>query len=226
MKLFFSSMFGSLALATTLLGAAACSSSSNDSGGTGTVAGGETPGVGPDGGPAACGADIQPPETRNVTCAVTLSTPGLQQPASKHVPEDTEVTYCTNPPTSGPHYAVWADFKEYEAPVPWPYLVHSEEHGAVLLLYKCETPCPDVVDALRAVRDRAEADATCAAQGRKGTKRIVIAPSPTIPTRVAAAAWAASYTADCADPSTLDEFVKTKGKNGPEDLCYEGKATF
>lgn len=136
------------------------------------------------------------------------------------------MTYCTNPPTSGPHYAVWADFLEYEAPVPWPYLVHSEEHGAVLLLYKCETPCPDVVDALRAVRDRAEADPTCEGLGRKGTKRIVIAPSTTIPTRVAAAAWAASYTADCADPATLDEFVKTKGRNGPEDLCYEGKATF
>jgi hypothetical protein len=167
-----------------------------------------------------------PPETRNVACAVTLSTPGLQQPASKHLPEGTEITYCTNPPTSGPHYPVWADFKEYTQPVPWPYLVHSEEHGGVLLLYKCDQPCPDVVDQLRAVRDRAAADPTCEAQGRPGQKRIVIAPSSTIPTRVAAAAWAAMYTADCADGPTLDEFVKTKGRNGPEDLCVEGRQTF
>jgi hypothetical protein len=96
----------------------------------------------------------------------------------------------------------------------------------VLLLYKCETPCPDVVEALRAVRDRAAADPTCQGQSRPDVKRIVIAPSTTIPTRVAAAAWGATYTADCVDGPTLDEFVKTKGQNGPENLCFAGRATF
>lgn len=185
-----------------------------------------TPGVGADAGPPQCSADVAPPETRQVSCAVTLSTPGLQQPASKHVLAGTSVTYCTNPPTSGPHYAIWADFKEYTAEIPWENLVHSEEHGGVLLLYNCPTGCPDVVEALRAVRDRAAVDRMCESQGRPGVKRIIIAPSSKIPTKVAAAAWGASYTADCADGPTLDEFVATKSKNPPEDLCYAGQATF
>jgi hypothetical protein len=201
----------------------ACSSSDDDDK---KAAATPTPGVGADAGPASCAPDIAPPETRQVSCAVTLATPGFQQPASKHEPEGTQITYCSNPPTSGPHYAVWADFKEYDKEVPWPYLVHSEEHGGVLLLYKCETPCPDVVEALRAVRDRAAADPTCQGQSRPDVKRIVIAPSTTIPTRVAAAAWGATYTADCVDGPTLDEFVKTKGQNGPENLCFAGRATF
>ena len=41
--------------------------------------------------------------------------------------------YDSNPPSSGPHYPIWADFKEYATPVPDGYLVHAEEHGAVLL---------------------------------------------------------------------------------------------
>jgi glycosyltransferase involved in cell wall biosynthesis len=50
-----------------------------------------------------------------------------------------------------------------------------------------------------------------------------IAPSTTIPTRVAAAAWGAYYTADCVDGPTLDEFVATKGQKGPEDVCAAGQ---
>ncbi|MFO0741705.1 MAG: DUF3105 domain-containing protein [Labilithrix sp.] len=182
--------------------------------------------AGADAGPPRCSADLAPPEVRAVSCSVTLGTPGFQQPASQHVPPNTAINYCSNPPTSGPHYAVWAEFKDYETEVPWPYLVHSEEHGGVVLLYKCDTPCPEIVDALKAVRDRAAADPACEQQGRAGQKRIIITPSSTIPTKVAAAAWGATYTGDCVDGPTLDEFVAKKGQNGPENLCFAGQSVF
>ena len=70
--------------------------------------------------------------------------------------------------------------------------------------------------------DAAAPDPSCGA----GVKRIIIAPSSTIPTKVAAAAWAATYTADCVDGPTLDECVKDKGQRGPEDICAAGQPNF
>jgi hypothetical protein len=185
--------------------------------------------VGPDAGPPLCSPDVAAPEVKNVTCTVTIASPGLQEPASKHIPDGTPIQYCTNPPTSGPHSPIWADYKEYQNVVPWPNLVHSEEHGGVLLLYKCDAAdpaCTAIVEQLRQVAARAPVDPTCETQGRPGTKRIVIAPSTTIPSRVAASAWGAYLTADCVDGPTMDDFVATKGKKGPEDLCFAGQATF
>lgn len=218
MKLF--AVLGVLGL-SCLVGLVACSSS--DDGDKTTTPTPGVPSTGTDAGAAQCSADVAAPETRAGACPVTIASPGLQEPASKHIPAPANIEYCTNPPSSGPHYPEWAEFKEYAEEVDWGYLVHSEEHGAVLLLYKCETPCPDVVEALRAVRDRAAADPTCDAQGRPGTKRIIVAPSKTIPTKVAAAAWSATYTAECVDGPSLDEFVRTKGQRGPEDLCFAGQ---
>lgn len=160
-------------------------------------------------------APIHPP----ASCDVVLSSPPVT--SQNHVPERTAVEYCSNPPSSGDHYPVWADFKEYAAPVEWPYLVHSLEHGAVLLLYKCDPPgCPDVVEGLRKIKDEAPADPRC----DPGTKRIIIAPSPTIPTKIAAAAWGKTYEAPCLDAPTLSAFVRDNVGKGTEDLCIPGRS--
>lgn len=53
-----------------------------------------------------------------------------------HVPDDTAVDYNTNPPTTGPHYANSQSAGIYDKPVPDGNLVHSMEHGAVILWYK------------------------------------------------------------------------------------------
>jgi hypothetical protein len=172
------------------------------------------------GGEAAAPACAQAPAPQKpaASCNVTLESPPVG--GAKHVPEGTPVAYCSNPPSGGDHYPVWADFREYTAPVDWPYLVHSMEHGAVVLLYKCDPPgCPDVVAQLKKVRDDAAADPLCAA----GTKRIIIAPSTTILTKVAAAAWGKTYQADCVDETTLEAFVRDNYAKGPENFCNPGR---
>ena len=58
-----------------------------------------------------------------------------------HVPECSELSFATSPPTTGNHFGRWADFRTYEAPVPWGYLVHSMEHGAIVMAYNCEGDC-------------------------------------------------------------------------------------
>lgn len=117
---------------------------------------------------------------------------------------------------------MWANFQEYGAPVEWPYLVHSMEHGAVVLLYNCDPPgCPDIVDQLKRVRDNAAVDPLCTDAG--AAKRIIIAPSPTIPTKVAAATWRRTYQASCVDMPTLEAFVRDNYAKGPENICASGR---
>lgn len=140
------------------------------------------------------------------------------------MPEGTVLTYCTTPPASGDHYPVWAAFQEYDKPVEWPYLVHSMEHGAVVLLYHCPPPgCPELVAQLRSVRDGLPEDPKCVDQPTP--RRVIIAPSPTptIGTQIAAAAWGATYGADCFDEATLSAFVRDSYGKGPEDICFPGR---
>lgn len=154
-----------------------------------------------------------------------LESPDVLQ--SPHVPVGSPVTYNSTPPSSGPHFPMWANFVEYDKPVPIGYLVHSMEHGAVVLLYKCESPtgpgCADLVAGLRKVRDAAKTDPMCSAAVRV---RVVIAPDPTLPKPIAAAAWGFTYQAACVDEPTLNQFVAENYALGPENFCNEGITTF
>lgn len=46
--------------------------------------------------------------------------------------------YKSNPPTSGPHDAVWTNTGIYDQPQADGHLVHSLEHGYVILSYNCD----------------------------------------------------------------------------------------
>lgn len=54
---------------------------------------------------------------------------------TEHVPESTQITYSTNPPTSGRHYGREIAAGFYVEPRPAGNLVHSLEHGAVVIYY-------------------------------------------------------------------------------------------
>jgi uncharacterized protein DUF3105 len=156
-------------------------------------------------------------------CNVQLQTPPLM--ASPHVPEGTVVAYGSNPPSSGPHYPIWADFREYATPVDDEYLVHSMEHGAVLLLYRCAAPCDDLVASLRALRDAVPTDPLCdASMGER--VRVILAPRAANDVAVAAAAWGNTYRADCFDGPSLAKFVADHYAHGPESSCSPGKPSF
>lgn len=57
---------------------------------------------------------------------------------AEHVTVGTEVEYKTNPPTSGKHYPDWIRAGIYQDPQDDRYLVHSLEHGYVVLSYNCD----------------------------------------------------------------------------------------
>jgi hypothetical protein len=175
-----------------------------------------------DGGPLR-GDRLPAPLRPDASCPVVIETPELL--SSPHVTEGEPLEYNSNPPSSGPHYGFWANFGEYERPVPRGYLVHSLEHGAVLLLYKCEAAasCPEVPAELRKVRDAITTDLRCSEEVRV---RIIIAPDPELDVPVAAAAWGWTYKADCVDLPTLTDFAQSRYARGPENTCAPGRDAF
>lgn len=78
---------------------------------------------------------IDGPIRPDAACEVVIDAPAIVD--SPHVDIGTVIQYSSNPPSSGPHYPIWAGWQEYLTPVPRPFWVHSLEHGAVVLLYNC-----------------------------------------------------------------------------------------
>lgn len=161
-----------------------------------------------------------PPLDGAASCDVTITT-GIPVKSAKHVELCSHVKYATNPPSGGDHWPEWAAFQSYDTPVPREQYVHDLEHGALVLLYKCDGACPDVLAALDAGRAAVSGDALCL-QSAGPTERVVITPDPLLDTPIAVAAWGATYTATCIDKASLVDFAKAHYGHGTEDICAQG----
>lgn len=210
------SLLGSVVLGGLIAASTVLACGSDDSGGasSGTSGSGGTD----------AGADrrLAEPFRPAASCPVVIETPEIL--GQQHVPEGTAITYNSNPPSSGPHYPVWANFEEYDAPLDEGYLVHSLEHGAVALLHKCEPTAPGcaaTIESLRKIRDSIATDPSCSAEIRV---RVIIAPFPRLEVPVAAAAWGFTYKAECVDVPTLTQFVNDNYAKAPEDICARGRS--
>ena len=136
-----------------------------------------------------------------------------------HVLECSSLSFDHTPPTYGNHYPVWADFKTYDAPVPWGYLVHSLEHGAVVLAYSCPDDCDGIADALERIRSEVARDPRCTEATRN---RVIVVPDPTLDVPIAAAAWGHIYRATCLDEESLRVFIDSAYALAPENFCANG----
>lgn len=54
-----------------------------------------------------------------------------------HVTDISNVSYNSNPPTSGSHFPVWAKRGVYDRVLSDGYLIHSLEHGYIVISYNC-----------------------------------------------------------------------------------------
>jgi hypothetical protein len=175
-----------------------------------------SPGVVPDA--------LAEPLQLDAACAVTLDSPPLL-PAD-HVPIGSDIQWDSNPPSSGPHYPIWAAYETYDSPVPRGYYVHDLEHGAVVLLYNCPSGCPDAIAVLEQAANQIPTDPLCVADGEGIRVRVVITPDPLLDVPVAAAAWGWTYRAQCADLPTLGDFAQAHYGQGPEQICANGTPFF
>lgn len=171
---------------------------------------------------------IDGPYHPEASCLVTIESPPLL-PGS-HVDFDADIQWSSNPPSSGPHFPIWAAYQAYTTPVPRGYYVHDEEHGAVVFLYNCadagDAGCPDVAAELQKASDSIPNDPLCDPDAEGVRVRYVLTPDPLIDVPVAAAAWGWTYKAECVDLPTLEAFANAHYAMGPEDFCSNGTTSF
>ena len=139
--------------------------------------------------------------------------PGRKMPGrgQEHVADGTPIAYQEYPPTSGPHWPRWAPWGVSPTPVPAEAFVHNLEHGGVVLLYRCPTPCPDVV------RELAETFRALP-PSKYGHIKVVVSANDRIKTRFALLAWTRLDEFDQLDRERIVRFVRAYQDKGPEDV--------
>lgn len=137
-----------------------------------------------------------------------------------HLDQCAPTTYLTDPPSSGNHYPIWADYRVYDKPVPWGFLVHQLEHGAVVISYRCPpgpSPCAvDLTDVMAFLATLAP-DNICLSR-----KLVSVVPDPSLDVAFAASAWTWTLRADCFDAVAFGDFVAQHYAHGRERICGGG----
>lgn len=70
---------------------------------------------------------------------ITQTLPGeaIAELGRTHVTDIADIKFNSNPPTSGDHFPMWAKKGVYDRLISDGYLIHSLEHGYVILSYDC-----------------------------------------------------------------------------------------
>uniref|UniRef100_A0A832E0N6 DUF3105 domain-containing protein n=1 Tax=candidate division WWE3 bacterium TaxID=2053526 RepID=A0A832E0N6_UNCKA len=128
-----------------------------------------------------------------------------------HIAVGTAREYNSNPPTSGPHYAEWTRAGIYDQPIEDGYLIHSLEHGYVIMSYRCEQltgggeqVCKEFQDKLGALAEDL------------GIKKLIVVPRPTLDVPLALTAWTRLLKLEAVDEPQIRSFVHTFRNAGPE----------
>lgn len=173
--------------------------------------------------------------------------PGSELPdlGREHVPAGTEVKYNSNPPTSGSHDADWEKAGIYKNPLEDHKLVHSLEHGYVIISYNCDYKRKSWSGAVYAHEDDAN-DSTSSAESKpqnthldlkdwqndtecknllseitkvaknQGLKKLIVVPRPTLDNRIALTAWTKLDKFVDFDEKRINTFIQAYWDRGPE----------
>lgn len=144
-----------------------------------------------------------------------------------HVPIGTKVDYNSNPPTSGPHYGDWVRAGIYSDPKDDGNLVHSLEHGYIIMSYKC--------DQGNKVNKGMEASASGEASSsgnlkdcqerknqleqiynKKGQRKLIVVPRSNLDTFFALTAWNYLDKFNEFDERRVTKFIDAHRDHGPE----------
>lgn len=172
--------------------------------------------------------------------------PGQKVPdlGRDHVPVGTSVEYNSNPPTSGKHYADWVRAGIYQTPKENGYLVHSLEHGYIILSYNCDkkvtsnkpqvtsvyahgveeaspsaeesSPSAILSDAFRSDDCHRLVDQLISVYEKKGKKKLIVIPRPNMDARIALTAWNYIDKLDSFDSERIEKFIDAHRNQGPE----------
>lgn len=158
----------------------------------------------------------------------------------RHVPDGTVVEYNSNPPTSGSHYEEWTPAGVYDRPISDGHLVHSLEHGYVIISYNCESKASQLPWVSQAFAHEEELGGTATEGGEleesvwesqdcqelkeklaslarsKRLWKIIVIPRPSLDTRIALTAWGRIDKFDTYDEARISAFIDAFRDKGPE----------
>lgn len=121
-----------------------------------------------------------------------------------HVPKGTEIQYNSNPPAGGQHYGdstAHAGFYD-KAPADG-YLVHSLEHGAVILWYNPKQLSKDKVEQVKHIFNQTSG-------------KSIMAPRESMDVPVAVSSWGRVLKLQTIDEKQIKAFFDTNINRGPE----------
>jgi hypothetical protein len=122
---------------------------------------------------------------------------------ASHVPVGTEVAYKSNPPVGGPHYALTQRAGIYNEAIPDGKLVHSLEHGAVILWYKSDL-AQEAIEKLKEIY-----------RSTAISKKIMV-PRESLDVPVALTSWGRILKLETIDEEKIKEFMLVNHDRAPE----------
>jgi hypothetical protein len=167
--------------------------------------------VGPELKLATPAADLQPSTQPGNTPSVDpKDLPGTAIPfeGSDHVGPGQPITYTNYPPTSGRHYPGTAELGFSYKEIAEGYLVHSMEHGAIVLYYRPDLP-ESVKESIRKLFTQIPPD-------KDGLVKLIAAPYPKLRTPMALAAWMRLLPLSEFDFEQILTFYRAWVSKGPE----------
>lgn len=163
-----------------------------------------------------------------------------------HVSVGEQVDYNSNPPVSGKHYADWIRSGVYEGPKDDRNLVHSLEHGYVIMSYNCDkkvtsnkrqvtslvyargieeeaspssteaSPSATLPDSFRSDDCHKLVDQLISIYEKKGKVRLIVVPRPNLDARIALTAWQFIDKFNDFNEQRVTRFIDAHLNQGPE----------
>ena len=137
---------------------------------------------------------------------ITAPAPGelVTDLGREHVAVGTKLEETDEPPTSGPHYGEWTKRGVYEQAIDDGYLIHSLEHGYIVISYKCEGGCEELKKRLREFYEQHK------------QKRLIVVPRLSLDVPLALTAWGRILKLTEWDEAKAEEFLRAWENRGPE----------
>lgn len=159
----------------------------------------------------------------------------------EHVDIGTSVEYKTNPPTSGNHYADWTRAGVYETSKDDRNLVHSLEHGYVIMSINCDfKPTSWIPTAFaHGLKEEATSGAEASSSAnpsevfrsedchklvdqlisiyeKKGKHKLIVVPRPSLDSKIALTAWTYLDKFNDFNEGRILKFIDAHRDKGPE----------
>lgn len=156
--------------------------------------------------------------------AISQPPPGTHMPdlGREHVSEEqvASTQYNSNPPTSGPHLPSWVRPGIYTESQKEGELIHSLEHGYIVISYNCAALGGETTATTSAQTQSAPCTQLIAAfesiARKKELKKLVVVPRAGMESAIALTAWTYVDTFDAFDEARISKFIDFHRDHGPE----------